>query len=105
MLYLGKIALTQGDIDGSIRQLEQCVKIDDSNAECLAWLGNALGSAAQRANKLKLPVLAKRTKKEFDRAVELDPGNIEGRSGELQYYMHAHGFLGGSMGKAATTVS
>ena len=53
-----------------------------------------------RANKFKLPFLAKRTKKEFDRAVDLDPGNIEGRMGELQYYMQAPGFLGGSMEKA-----
>lgn len=100
VLYLGKIALAQGDVDESIRQFEQCVKIDDTNAECHAWLGNALGNAAQHANKFKLPFLAKRTKKEFDRAVDLDPGNIEGRSGELQYYMHAPGFLGGSMDKA-----
>ena len=99
-LYLGKIALAQNETEESIRHFEQCAKIDDSNADCHAWLGNALGNAAMRANKFKLPFLAKRTKKEFDRAVDLDPGNIEGRMGELQYYMQAPGFLGGSMEKA-----
>jgi pentatricopeptide repeat protein len=105
VLYLGKIAMAQNDGDESIRQFEQCVKIDDNNAECHAWLGNALGNAAMRASKFKLPFIAKRTKKEFDRAVELDPANIEGRWGQLQYYMQAPGFLGGSMDKARETAA
>ena len=100
LLYLGRIALAQNEIEEGIRQFEHCVAIDDRNADCHAWLGNALGSAAQRANKFKLPFLAKRTQKEFDRAVELDPANIEGRMGKLQYFLYAPGFLGGSAEKA-----
>ena len=100
VLYLGKIAFQQGDSDESIRQFERCVAIDEKNAACHAWLGNALGLTAQRTSKFKLPMLAKRTKKEFDRAVELDPGNLDGRLGELQYYLNAPGFLGGSIEKA-----
>ncbi|MES2178059.1 MAG: tetratricopeptide repeat protein [Gemmatimonadota bacterium] len=99
-LQLGRIAMSQNETEEAIKQFEQCAKIDDTNADCHAWLGNALGNAAMRANKFKLPFLAKRTKKEFDRAVELDPGNIEGRMGELQYYLNAPGFLGGSVEKA-----
>ncbi|MEP7001017.1 MAG: tetratricopeptide repeat protein [bacterium] len=100
VLYLGRIALAQGDNEEGIRQFERCAAIDDRFADCHLWLGNALGSAAQRANKFKLPFLAKRTKHEFDRAVELDPNSIDARSGVLQYYMLAPGFLGGSMEKA-----
>ncbi len=100
VLYLGKIAMAQNDGDEGIKQFEQCVKIDDNNSECHAWLGNALGNTAMRASKFKLPFIAKRTKKEFDRALELDPRNIEARWGELQYYMQAPGFVGGSMDKA-----
>lgn len=74
--------------------------MNDASADCHAWLGNALGSTAQRTNKLKLPFLAKRIKKEFDRTVELDPTNLDGRMGQLQYYMQAPGMFGGSMTKA-----
>jgi pentatricopeptide repeat protein len=87
-------------VDEGVRQLERCTRLDDTRADCHAWVGNALGSTAQRASKLKLPFLAKRIKKEFDRAVELDPTNLEGRSGLLQYYLQAPGFLGGNVGKA-----
>ena len=100
VLQLGRIALAQGETEEGIKQFERCVAIDDKVADCHLWLGNALGNAAQRANKFKLPFLAKRTKKEFDRAVELDPNSVDARSGVLQYYMLAPGFLGGSMEKA-----
>ena len=100
VLYLGRIALAQNDIEEAIHHFERCVSIDERNADCHAWLGNALGGAAQRANKFKLPFLAKRTKKEFDRAIELDPTNVEGRMGEMQYYLYAPGMFGGSTDKA-----
>lgn len=98
--WLGRVALQQNELDEGVKHLERCIKIDDTNADCHAWIGNALGSTAQKASKLKLPFLAKRIKKEFDRAVELDPANLEGRSGLVQYYMQAPGFLGGSMPRA-----
>ena len=100
VLHLGRIALAQGDTEEGIKHFERCAAIDETVADCHLWLGNALGSAAMRTSKFKLPFLAKRTKREFDRAVELDPNSIDARSGVLQYYMLAPGFLGGSMDKA-----
>jgi len=98
--YLGRIALQENDTDEGIRQFERCISLDEKNAECHAWLGNALGMTAQRTNKFKLPFLVKRTKKEFDRAVELDPANLDGRMGEMQYYLFAPSVFGGSTDKA-----
>ena len=100
VLQLGKIALAQNETEEGIRQFERCVAIDEKSSECHEWLGNALGNAAQHASKFKLPFLARRTKKEFDRAVELDPNNVDARFGVLQYFMYAPGFLGGSAEKA-----
>ena len=100
VLYLGRIALAQGETEEGIKQFERCAAINEKVADCHLWLGNALGNAAMHASKFKLPFLAKRTKREFDRAVELDPNNIDARSGVFQYYMLAPGFLGGSMDKA-----
>jgi tetratricopeptide (TPR) repeat protein len=98
--YLGRIAIQQGDTDEGIRQFERCTAIDEKNAECHAWLGNALGMTAQRTSKFKLPFLVKRTKKEFDRAIDINPTNLDGRMGELQYYLYAPGMFGGSIEKA-----
>ena len=99
-LYLGRIAIQQNDADEAVKQLERCGEIDDRNAECHAYLGDALGVAAQHASKFRQPFLAKRIKKEFEHAVELDPGCIEGRFGLVQFYMYAPGIMGGSAEKA-----
>ena len=98
--YLGRIAFQESDTEEAIRQFEHCTSLDERNAECHAWLGNSLGMTAQRTNKLKLPFLVKRTKKEFDRAIELDPTNLDGRMGEMQYYLYAPGMFGGGVDKA-----
>lgn len=97
---LGRAALRRNDVDAGIRHFENCVRLDDLSSSCHAWVGNALGSVAERTSKLKLPFLAKRIKKEFDRAVELDPENLEGRWGLMQYYLQAPGMFGGSKTKA-----
>jgi tetratricopeptide (TPR) repeat protein len=100
VIYLGRIALNRNDIDEGVHQFEHCVEIDETNAGCHMWLGNALGNAAQHASKFRQPFLARRVKTEFERAVELDPRNVEARDGLVQFYMLAPGFMGGSMDKA-----
>ena len=77
---MGRIALAQGETEEGIKHFERCAAIDETVADCHLWLGNALGSAAMRTSKFKLPFLAKRTKREFDRAVELDPNSIDATS-------------------------
>lgn len=105
VLYLGKIALSQNDNDEAVRQLEHCVAIEEQNAECHLWLGNALGTSAQHASKFRQPFLARRTKTEFERAVALDPASVDARMGLVQFYMLAPGFMGGSMDKAREQVA
>ncbi len=99
-LYLGRIAQTQGDAGEALRQLERCVALNERNASCHFFIGEVLGTSAARASKLRLPFLARRTKREFDRAVELDPDYLDARMGLIQYYLRAPGFLGGSVDKA-----
>jgi len=74
--------------------------MDDKNAEYHYWLGNALGTVAQKASVLRQPFLAKRVKSEFERTVQLDPSSIDGRTGLITFYLRAPGFMGGSADKA-----
>lgn len=96
----GRQALRQGDYEKSAGLLERAVKQQPSNADYHFWLGNAYGSLAQRASLFKQPGLAKKTKAEFQRAVQLDPNHLEARFGLLDYYSIAPGFMGGDMNKA-----
>ena len=86
--------------DDAVKEFEKAVALDDRNSEYHLWLGNALGSVAQKASVLRQPFLARRVKSEFERSAQLDPSNIEARDGLIEFYTQAPGIMGGSMAKA-----
>ncbi len=96
----GRQALRQGDAGKAVELLEQAVAQQPNNAEYHYWLGSAYGTLAQSAGMFKQVSLARKTKAEFERAVQLDPNNIDARSGLLDYYSIAPGLMGGDMDKA-----
>lgn len=98
--YLGRIAFIENDGDEAIRQFERAVKLEEGNALYHAWLGNAIREVTPRASKLKMPFNARRMKKEWERAVALDPNQIDARYGLVQFYAFAPGVMGGSPEKA-----
>ena len=81
-------------------EFEKAVKAEPDVAIYHFWFGRATGEQAQRANPLRQPGLAKRTKGEFERAVALDSAYVPAREGLLRYYIAAPGFLGGSVDRA-----
>ncbi|MEO8577612.1 MAG: tetratricopeptide repeat protein [Gemmatimonadales bacterium] len=97
---LGRIALEQNDPRKSVDWLEKAVELSPRSSEYWDWLGRAYGSQAQNASKLRLPSLASKTKNAWEKAVALDPENLEARQDIIQYYLQAPGFLGGSKDKA-----
>lgn len=97
---LGRIALEHNDARKSIDWLERAVNLNPRSSEYWDWLGRAYGSQAQTASKLRLPSLASKTKSAWEKAIALDPENLEARQDIIQYYLQAPGFLGGSKDKA-----
>jgi tetratricopeptide (TPR) repeat protein len=98
--YFGRVLLAQGEVDRATEWMAKSVALEESNAEYHLWLGRAYGSAAMRASVLKQPGLARKVKKEFERASQLDPDNLEARFGLIEYYSRAPGVMGGSRKKA-----
>jgi len=98
--YLGRIAIEERKNDKAIDYFEAATKLDPKNSTYFLWLGRALGREAQQANVLRQPGLAKKTKAAWERAIELDPDNLDARADLIQYYVQAPGFLGGSKDKA-----
>src|SRR4051812_29632946 len=94
--YLGRVASFEGDGEEAVQQLERAVALEDGNALYHLWLGNALRDQAQHAGILKAMFLARRMKKEWERAVDLDPAQIEARYGLVQFLAFVPGPMGGS---------
>lgn len=96
----GKLALMQNDADKAAALFEQAVKARPDDSSYHLWLGRAYGRQAQKASIFRQAGLAKQTKSEFERAVQLDPNNLDGRLELINYYIIAPGIMGGSTEKA-----
>jgi tetratricopeptide (TPR) repeat protein len=100
--YLARIFLQAMDYAQAIPLLEKAIQLDAKNSNYHLWLANAYGIKAQHAGLLKRPGAARNVKKEFERAVALNPDNLEARFGLLQFHCFAPGIMGGDKTEART---
>jgi Tfp pilus assembly protein PilF len=100
LLDQGRAAMQRNDYETAANLLEKAVAQNPNISEAHCLLGEAYGSLAQRANIFKQPSLASKTHREFARAVDLDPNNLDARFALIEFYMIAPGFMGGDEKKA-----
>lgn len=98
--YLGRIALEERHSDRAADYFEAATTLDPNNTMYFLWLGRALGGEAHQASVLRQPGLARRTRAAWERAIELDPDNLDARADLIQYYVQVPGILGGSTARA-----
>jgi tetratricopeptide (TPR) repeat protein len=96
----GRVAIDRNDPQDALPLLQRAVAQNPNNANAHYLLGVAYGNLAQKANMFRRTSLARHTRDEFERAVELDPRHLDARWGLVQYYALAPGYLGGSEQKA-----
>lgn len=96
----GRAALDRDDNEKAAELFEKAIAQQPNDAQSHYLLGLAYGDMAQRSNILKQASLAKKTRVEFERAVELDPNYIDARFMLINYYLIAPGFMGGGEDKA-----
>lgn len=97
---IGRNRFKLGDYKRAGEAFEKALAADPANSTYALWLGRSLGRRAESANPLLAPSLASKARRWFERAVELDPHNLEALSDLLEYYLEAPGVLGGGLEKA-----
>jgi tetratricopeptide (TPR) repeat protein len=97
---LSRAFLSLGRLDEAIREGEKATSVASNNADYHLWLGRAYGAKAEKSSFLSAAGYAKKTKAEFERAVELAPNNLDARSDLFEYYLEAPGIMGGGQDKA-----
>jgi tetratricopeptide (TPR) repeat protein len=97
--YLGRLAFENKQYDQAATWFEQAVQLDSGNSEYHRWLGRTYGQQAQHAGGEGF-FLARKVKTHLEKAVELNPDNIEARFDLMEYYLQAPPFLGGDAAKA-----
>jgi len=86
--------------DNAIRECELAVSNDPSNSDNQMWLGRAYGFKAAHANPVAALSLAIKVRTAFERAVQLDPENIQAMSDLGEFYVEAPSLIGGGLDKA-----
>ena len=98
--YLGRALLSAEEVEKAVESLEKAVSLDPGRVDYHLWLGRAYGARAMRASVFQQPSLAGKVRREFEKASELDPDNLEARFGLIEFYLRAPGVMGGSLAKA-----
>jgi tetratricopeptide (TPR) repeat protein len=99
----GRESFAAGNMKAAVASLELAVSQDPKNSQYVLWLGRAYGRRAESANLFLAPRFAIKAREAFERAVQLDPANIDGLNDLFQYHLDAPGFLGGGLDRAAAT--
>ena len=98
--YLGRTLFERQQYERAVEWLEKATWLDSDNSDYHLWLGRAYGYSAQRASILWQFPLARKVRINFEKAVELDPDNIDARADLAEYYLKAPRILGGGREKA-----
>ena len=99
-LLLTKSYLELQERDAAVKSAEKAVSVDPQNSIYHEWLGRAYGEKADHAAMFSAISLAKKTRKEFETAVQLDGKNFAARQALIEFDCSAPGLVGGGEEKA-----
>ena len=94
-----------GEFRKATEALEKAVALQPGNSGFFLWLGRAYGRRAETSSMITAPGLANKARQFFEKAVQLNPANLEAQSDLFEYYLQAPGFLGGGFDKASATAT
>ena len=84
----------------AIASLERAVELSPNSSEYHDWLGRAYGRKAEGSIFFSAITWAKKTHREFETAVKLNPNNFEAQRDLIRYEINAPGIAGGGDDKA-----
>jgi tetratricopeptide (TPR) repeat protein len=86
--------------DPGIPDCEKAVELEPGNGLYHLWLARIYGLKADHVGFFSAAGMAKKVRKEFERAVELAPDSWEARTDLAEFYVEAPGIVGGGEDKA-----
>ncbi len=99
-LHLTKAHIGVEQFNAAEKSGERAVAIDPKNSEYHNWLGQAYGGKADHSSMFTAYTLARKTRREFEIAVQLDERNFDAAQHLVEYDCTAPPFVGGGEEKA-----
>jgi tetratricopeptide (TPR) repeat protein len=103
-LLLAKTYFEMDNYDAAIASAEKAVASAPQSSTYHEWLGKAYGAKAEHAGWLSALSLAKKARREFATAVQLDGKNFSARQALIEFDCSAPGIVGGGEDKARTEI-
>jgi tetratricopeptide (TPR) repeat protein len=103
-VMLGQSYYLSGDYKHAVEILEKATGDNPKNSDAHLWLGRTYGRKAELAFPLAALPLANKTRASLEKAVELNPHNIEAVNDLFEFYLEAPGLVGGGLDKATGLV-
>src|SRR5260370_4484710 len=91
--------------DEAIASAEKAVAIDPRSSVYHEWLGKVYGEKADHAGMFSALSLAKKARREFEKAVELDQKNFSAQQALIEFDCSAPAIAGGGEDKARTEIA
>ena len=105
LLLLTKSYYEAQQLDAAIAAAERIVATEPQNSVAHEWLGRVYGEKANHASMFSALSLAKKTRREFARAVELDDRNFSAQQALIEFDCSAPGIAGGGEDKAHAEIA
>ncbi len=99
-LLAARAAAERGQMDSAYTLLDRATRAEPDRAEAHFWLAQVAGTRAGHSGILSGFFLAKKAKREFERAVRLEPANPIYIEGLGRYLARAPGIVGGDRDSA-----
>ena len=104
-LFLAKTYFELQQHDAAIASAERAVALDPQSSLYHEWLGKAYGEKAGHAAMFSALSLAKKARREFEKAVELDERNFSAYQALIEFDCSAPGIAGGGEDKARPEIA
>ena len=97
--YLGRIAMEENDLEQATEYFDKATNIDQANSEYFTWKGIAYVQLLSTVDFMRQGIYAPKALNALEKAVDLDPNNVDARMWLAGYYAQAPVFAGGSKEK------
>ncbi len=101
---IGRNQFMLGEFKKASEAFEKAFAANPASSNYAMWLGRAYGRRAETSNLFTAPGYARKTRQFFEKAVALNPRNLDAMNDLLEYYLEAPGILGGGIDKATALV-
>jgi tetratricopeptide (TPR) repeat protein len=104
-LLLARTYYESQHYDAAVASAEKAVALDPQSSLYHEWLGKVYGEKASHASMFSALSLAKKARKEFEKAVELDEKNFSAQQALIEFDCSAPGIVGGGEDKARPEIA